>query len=154
MAKLLVATSGSQPYSKANATNGYGYRCGLKGIACAVTPSPKPPAQSAPPTSPEEPASVGQTPKPTAAKTFKVTFALFEPKAKHVSLGGEFNGWASDATPMKRDDGGNWETTVALAPGRYEYKFIVDGQWTLDPQARESVWNCHGTLNSVVQVWA
>jgi len=90
----------------------------------------------------------------TAAKAFKVTFALFAPKAKHVSLCGEFNGWASDATLMKRDDGGNWETTVALPPGRYEYKFVVDGQWILDPQARESVGNCHGTLNSVAQVWA
>jgi hypothetical protein len=120
----------------------------------AATPSPKPPAQLAPPTSPEESALAGQTPKPTAAKAFKVTFALFEPNAKHVSLCGEFNGWASDATPMKRDDRGNWETTVALPPGRYEYKFIVDGQWIPDPQARESVWNYHGTLNSVVQVWA
>jgi 1,4-alpha-glucan branching enzyme len=112
------------------------------------------PSANPPPTSPEKPASVAQALKPTAAKAFKVTFALSEPNAKHVSLCGEFNGWASDATPMKRDDGGNWETTVALPPGRYEYKFIVDGQWIPDPQARESVWNYHGTLNSVVQVWA
>jgi 1,4-alpha-glucan branching enzyme len=92
--------------------------------------------------------------KPTAPKAVKVSFAFFEPNAKHVSLCGEFNNWASAATPMKRDDCGNWETTVALAPGRYEYKFIVDGQWIPDPQARESVRNYHGTLNSVVQVWA
>ena len=125
-----------------------------KASPAAATPSPKPLTQSAPRTSPQESALAGPTPKPTAAKAFKVTFALFEPNAKHVSLCGEFNGWASDATPMKRDNGGNWETTVALPPGRYEYKFIVDGQWITDPQARESVWNQHGTLNSVVQVWA
>ena len=126
-------------------------------IAAAVPasePSPKPSAESAQPTSQKTLALAAQTPMPTAAKSFKVTFGLFEPNAKHVFLCGEFNGWASDATPMKRDDGGNWEATVALPPGRYEYKFIVDGHWIPDPQARESAWNYHGTLNSVVQVWA
>jgi 1,4-alpha-glucan branching enzyme len=91
---------------------------------------------------------------PAAPNAVKVTFAFFEPNAKHVSLCGDFTGWASHATPMKRHDDGHWETTVALPPGRYEYKFIVDGQWIPDPQARENVSNNQGTLNSVVQVWA
>jgi len=55
---------------------------------------------------------------------------------------------------MKRDEGGHWETTAALAPGRYEYKFVVGGEWIPDPLARENVWNCHGTLNSVIEVRA
>jgi len=92
--------------------------------------------------------------KPTASQTVKVTFALHEPGAKQVFLCGEFNGWASDATPMKRDDAGHWETTLALAPGRHEYKFVVDGNWKHDPLARVNVWNRNGTLNSVAQVRA
>ena len=47
---------------------------------------------------------------------------------------------------------GTWETTVELAPGRYQYKFVVDGQWIPDPLAHDNVWNQHGTLNSVVEV--
>jgi hypothetical protein len=90
--------------------------------------------------------------KPAASQTVKVTFVPLEPGAKHVFLCGEFNGWASDATPMQRDDAGHWETTLALAPGRYEYKFIVDGNWKHDPLAHVNVWNRNGTLNSVAQV--
>jgi hypothetical protein len=107
-----------------------------------------------PPKSPEQAAVVAQPPKPTATYPVKVTFVLLEPDAKEVAVGGDFNGWGSGATPMKRHDGGHWETTVALAPGRYEYKFLVDGQWIPDPLAHEHVWNRHGTLNSVIEVRA
>jgi len=53
---------------------------------------------------------------------------------------------------MNRQNGGLWETSLALPPGRYEYKFVVDGQWLPDPNAHENVFNAHGTLNSVVEV--
>jgi 1,4-alpha-glucan branching enzyme len=53
---------------------------------------------------------------------------------------------------MRRDSSGYWETTVDLAPGRYQYKFVVDGEWIPDPLAREHAWNHHGTLNSVLEV--
>ena len=82
----------------------------------------------------------------------KVGFVLLEPAAKSVSLRGEFNGWLADATPLQRSADGRWEATLALAPGRYEYKFFVDGQWIPDPQAQDQVWNHHGSLNSVVLV--
>jgi len=55
---------------------------------------------------------------------------------------------------MKRHDDGHWETTVALAPGRYQYKLIVDGEWIADPAAEENVSNEHGSLNSVIEVRA
>ena len=93
-----------------------------------------------------------QAPTPTAVQPVEVTFVLHEPGAKQVSLCGEFNGWAPDATPMKRQADGHWETTVALAPGRHEYKFMVDGNWKHDPLARVNVWNQHSTLNSVALV--
>jgi hypothetical protein len=104
-------------------------------------------------TKPEPPRAPETAVKPAAPQTVKVTFVLLEPGAKQVFLCGEFNGWASDATPMKRDDAGHWETTLALAPGRYEHKFIVDGDWKHDPLARVNVWSQNGTLNSAAQVW-
>ncbi len=76
---------------------------------------------SEPPKSSEKAAVVAQAPTPTVPQSVKVRFLLFEPDAKQVALCGDFTGWASDATPLKRQDGGHWETTVALAPGRYEY---------------------------------
>jgi hypothetical protein len=84
----------------------------------------------------------------------KVTFVVVDLGAKQVSLSGEFNGWSPNATPMRRDSRGHWETTVELAPGHYQYKFVVDGEWIPDPLAHANVWNQHGTLNSVVEVQA
>jgi 1,4-alpha-glucan branching enzyme len=92
--------------------------------------------------------------KATTPKTLSVRFALHKPDAKQVSLCGEFNGWSPTATPMKRHDDGHWETTVDLAPGRYQYKLIVDGEWIVDPAAQKNVPNAHGSLNSVIEVRA
>jgi hypothetical protein len=131
--------------------------------ALVEAPAAKPPAspeprsmtpsvQSTPPRTPDNTGVVRPSATPAEPKTVNVIFALLEPNAKQVSLCGDFNGWASDAAPMKRAGNGLWEMTVALAPGRHQYKFIVDGQWMPDPLARENVWNQHGTLNSVVEV--
>jgi 1,4-alpha-glucan branching enzyme len=83
-----------------------------------------------------------------------VNFVLLEPGAKQVALCGDFNGWSPTATPMKRHDDGHWGTTVALAPGRHQYKFVVDGEWIADPAAQKNMPNEHGSLNSVVEVRA
>jgi len=99
-------------------------------------------------------AAVAEAPKPPMPPKVKITFVVVDLGAKQVSLSGEFNGWSPNATLMNRHPDGHWETTVDLAPGRYQYKFIVDGQWIPDPQAPENVWNQHGTLNSVVEVRA
>lgn len=107
-------------------------------LAAARPPAPAPTAAKAPPIA--------------APRTVKVRFLLLDLGAKQVALSGDFNGWTAEKTPLKRGADGNWETTLALAPGRYEYKFVVDGQWIPDPQARAQVWNAHGTLNSVVEV--
>jgi hypothetical protein len=131
----------------------------VKAAASHASPAPaaqpaKLPIQWEPTTSPWKAAAVAEAPLPPASPRVKVIFVLPKADAKHVSLSGEFNGWSPDATPMKRHDDGHWETTVDLAPGRYQYKFVVDGQWIPDLLARENVWNQHGTLNSVVEVRA
>ena len=84
--------------------------------------------------------------------TVNVKFALLDLGAKQVSLAGDFNGWSTTAAPMKWHSRGHWETILALAPGRYEYKFWVDGEWVPDPLAQEHVGNQFGTLNSVIKV--
>ena len=103
---------------------------------------------------PGKAAAVAEAPKPTASPKVKVTFVLVDLGAKQVALSGDFNGWSPNATPMRRDSSGHWETTLDLVPGRYQYKFVVDGEWVPDPLAHENVWNQHGTLNSVVEVRA
>ena len=71
--------------------------------------------------------------------------------ARQVILSGSFNGWNETYLKMNRVESG-WELRLDLAPGRYEYKFIADGEWLHDPTNLEKVRNEHRTYNSVLKV--
>lgn len=74
-----------------------------------------------------------------------ILFRYEAPAARMVTLAGNFNNWAGtkgggryDPTidPMTDEDGdGIWTIVKALAPGRYQYKFVIDNgvRWELDP---------------------
>jgi 1,4-alpha-glucan branching enzyme len=81
-----------------------------------------------------------------------VEFILDRPQARSVAVAGSFNNWDGTRTPLRLDSGGAWRATVWLPAGRYEYRFVVDGQWISDPGARESVRNTFGSTNSVLVV--
>lgn len=78
-------------------------------------------------------------PEITRLKTGKsrVTFR-FRPvnsrSAKAVYLAGSFNDWKPTELKMDGpDDSGLYQTTQELEPGRYEYKFVIDGKrWRRD----------------------
>jgi len=61
-----------------------------------------------------------------------VLFTLNAPEASHVQLAGDFNAWIPDSNAMQFSNG-VWQTMLALAPGRYRYRYIVDGRWQSDP---------------------
>ena len=83
----------------------------------------------------------------------EVAFVLSSPEAEEVYLCGDFNEWSPGGLPMIRHGEGHcWEKRLVLGPGRYEYKFIVNGVWIHNPDAVENVPNIHGSLNSVVEV--
>ncbi len=85
--------------------------------------------------------------KKTVAK--KVQFEFPAPDAHEVYLAGDFNNWNVLANPMKMDKKGLWKVSLALAPGRYQYRFFADGQWENDPVCSECVPNEFGSMNSV-----
>lgn len=89
-----------------------------------------------------------------AEKTVKkrVIFQLNNPDANQVFLAGSFNAWDPSARPMKKDAKGVWKTTLMLPHGVYQYRFIVDGQWTEDSVSREKQMNEFGSFNSIVIV--
>ncbi len=83
----------------------------------------------------------------------EVAFILNSHEAEEVYLCGDFNQWVPRSLPMIRHGGDHcWEKRLVLAPGRYEYKFIVNGVWIHNPDAPENVPNAHGSLNSVMEV--
>ena len=81
-----------------------------------------------------------------------VDFVLAMPHAQSAAVAGTFNNWDPKRTPLRKEPSGDWKTTLWLPPGRYEYRFVVDGQWLSDPKAKESVSNQFGSTNSVVHV--
>ena len=82
----------------------------------------------------------------------RVIFSLEAPTANEVSVGGDFNNWNAIANPMKKDKNGVWKKTLMLLPARYEYKFLVDGQWQNDPNNDSTCPNCFGTQNNMIEV--
>ena len=72
--------------------------------------------------------------------------------ARDVCVAGSFNDWQPAATPMIAVGNGHWLKELALPPGRYEYRFVVDGQWIDDPLAEAFVPNPHGGRNWVIVV--
>ena len=88
--------------------------------------------------------------KKTAAK--KVTFKISAPDAKDVRLAGDFNSWDASNFSLKKSKGGVWKRDLTLKSGRYEYKYLVDGQWQKDPLNNLFTVNTFGTENSVIEL--
>ncbi len=82
-----------------------------------------------------------------------VVFTVHAEKGKAVYVAGEFNNWDPTAKKMAyKAKAGVYSATVALVPGEYQYKFVIDGTWCADPENVNSVANDQGTFNSVVVV--
>jgi 1,4-alpha-glucan branching enzyme len=73
-------------------------------------------------------------------------------KPVEFKLSGSFNNWNTKALSAKKDSQGNWMVKVNLSPGRYEYKFLVDGSWVNDCTCSGCVPNSFGSQNCVREV--
>ncbi|OGR07877.1 MAG: hypothetical protein A2511_11500 [Deltaproteobacteria bacterium RIFOXYD12_FULL_50_9] len=78
---------------------------------------------------------------------------LHAPNAREVFVAGDFNGWNSTEYPMRKFKGDIWKKSLKLKKGRYEYKFIVDGDWWIDPKNPERQTTSFGVENSIVMVF-
>jgi 1,4-alpha-glucan branching enzyme len=85
-------------------------------------------------------------------KLVPVRFEFTHPTAATVCVAGTFNHWQPAAKSMHSTGSGHWLKETELAPGTYEYCFVVDGQWMADPLAGETVANPYGGRNSVLKV--
>jgi len=73
--------------------------------------------------------------------------------AKSVFITGDFNNWNEKDTEAYFVDDGIWEAVLELTPGIYEYKFITDGNWLVDPNAFAYVDDGFGGKNGVFEVY-
>ncbi len=85
-----------------------------------------------------------------------VVFRYVDRDARTVALVGDFNGWDPTADPMTDENGdGVWTLFYPLAPGRYAYKFVVDGRrWIPDPANPDTQPDGFDGINSIVRVVA
>lgn len=70
-------------------------------------------------------------------------------RASSVILSGSFNQWSTMQLPMQQTDQG-WNICISLPPGKYHYKYIVDGRWMADPNNRLREPDGHRGMNSVI----
>jgi len=82
----------------------------------------------------------------------RVLFSIGDDQAHKVAVIGDFNEWSHASHPMKSDGNGLWQKIMMLPPGKYEYKFLVDGQWRTDPNNPDQCANCYGTFNNILHV--
>ncbi len=68
-----------------------------------------------------------------------------------VALAGSFNNWNQSQYLFGRE-GDEWICRIDLEPGKHAYKFIVDGNWLLDPANPNTEDDDYGVTNSVIIV--
>jgi hypothetical protein len=83
-------------------------------------------------------------------KTVRIEFT--HATATRIGIAGTFNDWRPGATEMVPVGDGRWLKELILAPGVYEYRLVVDGEWMPDPRASETAPNPFGEMNSVLKV--
>ena len=90
---------------------------------------------------------------PAVRKSIRsVTLTLKGVPGQTVFVAGSFNNWDKASHPMMEKDG-IYTATLQLEDGVYEYKFLVNDAWTLDPDpTRDWTQNAFGTLNSLLRV--
>jgi len=79
----------------------------------------------------------------------QVTFSLNGYQtAQEVILTGSFDNWDEHKIKMNKKDGA-WVRRLKLSAGKYHYKFIVDGEWLVDPVNSVMEYDENGNINSV-----
>jgi chromosome partitioning protein len=82
-----------------------------------------------------------------------VLFSIKALGAHDVKLAGDFNSWVPDRDVLSlKEEGGIWKKFVFLAPGSYQYKFVIDDEWREDPNNGLVVQDSLGGQSSVVVV--
>lgn len=80
-----------------------------------------------------------------------VLFQYLAPQAKKVLIAGDFNQWVGESL-IRRNGDGLWQRIIPLRQGGYRYKFLIDGEWELDPGASGQKENSYGRQDSFIEV--
>lgn len=82
-----------------------------------------------------------------------ILFSYSDPHVKEVLVAGDFNRWIAE--PLVRVEAASnlWRKVITIEPGTYRYKFLVDGEWKMDPANEVAEPTAYGGSNSVIEVY-
>lgn len=95
---------------------------------------------------------VKKMPPPVPSVTGNTTFKLAgHTAAEAVAIYGSFNNWIQTKNYCARE-GDGWVCRIDLAPGKYTYRFLVDGVGLLDPANPATEDDAQGHVDSVIVI--
>ncbi len=95
---------------------------------------------------------VNKLPPPVPSLTGNTTFKLSgHTDAQVVAIYGSFNDWIQTKTYCAKE-GDGWVCRIDLAPGKYTYKFLVDGVGLNDPTNSATEDDGNGHFDSVIVI--
>jgi len=95
---------------------------------------------------------VKKMPPPVPSLTGNTTFMLTgHTDAEAVAIYGSFNNWIQTKNYCAREADG-WVCRIDLAPGKYAYRFLVDGVGLTDPTNPTTEEDGQGHVNSVIVI--
>lgn len=90
------------------------------------------------------------------ARARQVIVRYRDAAARDVRIAGDFNGWVPDRGVLSHIDSDGcsrtWTKILALEPGTYQYRYVVDGEWQSDPENPDAVVGPGGARHSVLIV--
>jgi glycosidase len=89
------------------------------------------------------------TEKPQGSIPVTFTYQPLIGGKRDIYVAGDFNNWDAMANLMQEEKG-VYSTTLHLKPGKYAYKFVVDGNWLVDENAKEFIGDGFGGQNSII----
>ncbi|XP_065837800.1 5'-AMP-activated protein kinase subunit beta-2-like [Oscarella lobularis] len=103
------------------------------------------------PSRPSRSSGVGST----TSKPIPVVFRWPSSSATDVSVSGTFADWKT-LTPLHRSSAGDGDfvATIDLPEGVHQYRYIVDGTWTHDPNEAHIAAKTTGDYNNIMKVIA
>lgn len=80
-----------------------------------------------------------------------VLFQICSKNARWVEIAGDFNHWIPE-TMIRREGEDLWQKVVPISSGTFRYKYIVDGEWQIDPYHPTQQMNAYGTFDSYLEL--
>ena len=83
----------------------------------------------------------------------KVTFTVPASEATTVAVAGDFNDWDTTASLKKLKNGSFKGTFDIPTEQSYEFRYVIDGEWTNEAEADRFQWNAYAAAeNSVIEL--